>query len=213
MQRAERETEPGIRAGTLVVLNGASSSGKTLTALALQPLLGPTCIRTGFDHMLARLRPFGSDPDTWDDYLRWWARVLRFRLTGGRLQLFGRLHREAAALTRAGHPVIVETSLIDQRALYDAAACFAPLGGLFVGMKPPLEVSEQWEAGREDRTQGQARRHYARVHSHGVYDLLVDPSALTPQECAVAITRRLGNEQPASAFQRLLEGGGKRVTS
>ncbi len=54
---------------------------------------------------------------------------------------------------------------MDSRALRDAAECFAPLDGLFVGLKPPLAVSEKWEAGRGDRPIGQARKHYDLIHA------------------------------------------------
>src|SRR5262245_7053231 len=92
---------------------------------------------------------------------------------------------------------------MDERALRDAAACFAPLGGWLVGMRPPLEVSEQWEARRGDRPVGQARNHYALIHAHGVYDLLLDPSQLSPDECAAAILARL-ESGPPEAFRILL---------
>lgn len=171
----------------LIVLNGASSSGKTLTAQALRAQLGASCICTGFDEMLARVQPFGPDHGGMWHGLQRKMRILWFQLTDGRLRLFKQLHREVVAQVQAGHSVIVETALMDTRALQDAAACFAPVGGLFVGMKPPLAVSEEWEAQRGDRPLGQARKHYDLIHQHGLYDLLLDPAQLRPEECAVAI--------------------------
>ena len=190
--------------GRLIVLNGASSAGKTTVAEALLPLLGPTCLLTGFDDILAREQPFGPEPRTPLDALRRKARIAAFQLTAGRVRLFATLHREVAAQVRDGRDVVVDTALMEPRALRDAAESFAPLDGLFVGVKPPLAVSERWEAARGDRPIGQARRHYDLIHAHGTYDLLLDTSALTPQECAQAIRRRLDAGTRPTAFRALL---------
>ena len=45
--------------GKMVVLNGASSAGKTTVAEALRPLFVPSCVLTGFDEIPARTLPFG----------------------------------------------------------------------------------------------------------------------------------------------------------
>jgi chloramphenicol 3-O phosphotransferase len=41
------------------------------------------------------------------------------------------------------------------------------------------------------------------VHIPGIYDLEVDTSLLSPEECAEVIRRRLEDGPPPSAFQRL----------
>jgi chloramphenicol 3-O phosphotransferase len=101
-----------------------------------------------------------------------------------------------------GRNVIVDTAFMDRRALLDAAECFASLNGFLIGVKPPLEVSEKWEAARGDRNAGQARAHHDLIHAHGIYDLVLDPSQMTPQECAQAILRRV-QDSPPDAFQRI----------
>jgi chloramphenicol 3-O phosphotransferase len=189
--------------GILIVLNGASSAGKTCTAQALVSILGTQCIHTGFDDILARAQPFGPEDASALAALRRTIQIIWFQRTGGRLRLFKRLHREVVALAQAGHDVIVDTALMDLRTLRDAAECFAPLGGLLIGMKPPLAISEQWEAARGDRPPGQARKHYDLIHTHGIYDLLLDPSQMTAHECAMAILRHMDGTPP-SAFRRLL---------
>lgn len=50
----------------------------------------------------------------------------------GRLRLFEQLHCEVVSHSCNGRTVIVETALMDKRALYDAALCFAPLNAFFV---------------------------------------------------------------------------------
>ena len=186
----------------LIVLNGASSAGKTTIAHALLAQVGDSIVFTSFDQLLAKIRPFGADRRGIIGRVERTLRITRFQMTDGRLHLFYRLHREVADLVRTGTPVILETSLMDPRALYDAALCFAPLNGLFVGVKPPLAVSEQWEAARGDRPIGQARKHYHLIHAHETYDLILDPSSMTPAQCAAAILHRW-NSTPAAAFENL----------
>ncbi|MBA3945362.1 MAG: AAA family ATPase [Herpetosiphonaceae bacterium] len=193
----------GSPIGKIVVLNGASSAGKTSTARALLDLMGAPAVHTGLDHILDRVQPFGAEPHTALGRLRRSAQIVWFQRTDGRLRLFKQLHREVVALAQAGRDVIVDTALMDPRALRDAAVCFGPVHGLFVGMKPPLQVSERWEAMRGDRERGHARKHYDLVHAHGTYDLVLDPSVLTPQECARAVLQRLA-DGPPTAFRQLL---------
>jgi chloramphenicol 3-O phosphotransferase len=185
--------------GKVIVLNGASSAGKTWTAQALVKLLGAQCAVTGLDEMMERIQPFGTEGS---ESLRRSLLIAWFQLAGGRLRLFKRVHREVVGLAEAGRDVIVETALMDEGALRDAAECFTPLNGLFVGMKPPLAVSEQWERTRDDRPRGHARKHYDLIHAHGIYDLVLDPSTLTPHECAIAILKRLEGAPP-DAFRCL----------
>lgn len=186
----------------LIILNGASSAGKTTIADALIGLLDEPCICTGFDDILDRVRPFGSDDGNLLHRLKRAYLVIRFQFTEGRLKLFKQLHREVVSHYQMGKSVIVDTALMDPRALLDAAERFAPLGGIFIGVKPPLAVSEEWEAKRGDRPAGHVRRHYDLIHAHGVYDLVLDPSQMTPQECARAILNRVQGP-PADAFQRI----------
>lgn len=187
----------------LIVLNGASSSGKTSIAKELLVLLGRETICTGFDDILERVQPFGAEGGGIANRLMRSVRILYFGATDGRFKLMKRLHREVTAQYKSNRNVIVETSLMDSRALLDAAQEFAPLDGFFVGVKPPLSVSMQWEAQRGDRPPGQAQLHYDLIHSHGIYDLEIDPSRMTPVECTALILEACRKSSP-HAFRDLL---------
>lgn len=188
----------------IILLNGASSSGKTLTAQALQQRLGVQCVVTGFDDIMERDKPFGREDGRIMQRSRRAFQIIRFQLTDGRLALFKQLHREVVELHEAGYNVVVETALMDTRALYDAAERFFALNTLFVGMKPPLEISEQWEAQRQDRPIGQARKHYHLIHAHALYDLTLDPSQHSPDECATLILTALNRSRP-TALQKICD--------
>jgi chloramphenicol 3-O phosphotransferase len=191
------------RSNVLIVLNGSSSAGKTTIAQELRPLLSEPCIVTGFDDILDRVQPFGRENGNFLHRLVRPFRIMWFQFTDGRLKLFKQLHREIVVHSKAGRNIIVDTALMDKRALLDAAECFAPLGGFFIGVKPPLDVSEHWEAARGDRPMGHARAHYNLIHAHGIYDLVLDPSQMTPQECARTIMNRI-QSPPPEAFQRIM---------
>jgi chloramphenicol 3-O-phosphotransferase len=65
-----------------------------------------------------------------------------------------------------------------------SAEVFADFDLLMVGVRCPLAVLEQRESERKDRTLGQARAQFNRVHAHARYDLEIDTSLLTPAEGA-----------------------------
>jgi chloramphenicol 3-O phosphotransferase len=189
----------------LLVLNGASSSGKSVTAQALFELSEGEYHLTGFDALLERLQPFGSEhPHGLLGGLERSLRIMAFQLGDGRFKIFQQLHQEVLELLESGKQVILETSLMERRALLDAAQAFAPHGGYFIGMKPPLEISESWEAQRGNRPQGQARKHYEQIHAHGCYDLILDPSKESPENCAKHILTHCAATNP-QAFQQLLQ--------
>lgn len=186
----------------ILVLNGGSSAGKTLIAHALVERAQHPCMITGLDTLLERAQPFGPEPSTPWQALQRARRIRRFQQQDGRYHLFRRCHQEALVAWQGGQTVIVDTALMDPRALRDAAAVFAPVDGYLIGIKPPLAVSEQWERQRGDRDVGQARRHYALIHQHNTYDLVIDTSLHTPQEAAVLIFARCAAGAP-TAFRKL----------
>jgi chloramphenicol 3-O phosphotransferase len=113
------------------------------------------------------------------------------------------LHRMVAALARAGRNVVVDHVLLEAAWLRECAELWADLPVLFVGVYCPLEVVEQRERERQDRTIGQARAQFERVHAHGVYDLTVDTAQLSPEACAALIQEDLRPGVPSAALARL----------
>jgi chloramphenicol 3-O phosphotransferase len=72
-----------------------------------------------------------------------------------------------------------------------------------IGIRCPLDVLVERERSRKNRTLGQAAAQFPLVHRHGVYDLEVDTSLMSVEECAVAIKARVESDVPPSAFKRL----------
>src|SRR5215470_10986561 len=89
------------------------------------------------------------------------------------------------------------------RAMYDAIAAHSRLG---LNVEVVLQRRQQtWGTGidADGSVPMPVRRWQDAVHAHGLYDLEVDTSRLSPEECANAIGERLENGPPPSAFQRL----------
>ncbi len=63
--------------------------------------------------------------------------------------------------------------------------------GYLIGVRIPLGLLEERERARGTSPQGRARSHYDTVHAHGHYDLDVDTSRCSPEQCADEILRYL----------------------
>jgi chloramphenicol 3-O phosphotransferase len=134
--------------------------------------------------------------------------------------LYAAMYESIAAHSKLGLNVVVDVGHhggYGERVLEDSARRLAGLPVLFVGVRCPIEVimerRDAGQAGREGQyvtgTQDEPIpppvvlwQHD--VHVPGVYDLEVDTSLMSPQDCAEAIRRRLDAGPPGSAFQRLI---------
>ena len=184
--------------GKIVVLNGTSSSGKTSIVGALQKILEEPYLDAGLDKFLRMLPTRFLDRPLWDH-------VLGLATEAGAVghQLVSGMHHAIAALSRAGNNVIADHVLIEQQWLHDCAQLFSDLPAYFVAVRCPLEVLERREKARKNRTWGQVSKQFGIVHAHGIYDLEVDTSTSSAQECARQIKRRIEDLAPPTAFKRL----------
>jgi chloramphenicol 3-O phosphotransferase len=64
-------------------------------------------------------------------------------------------------------------------------------------------VLEERERSRKDRTLGQARLQYPVIHKHCVYDLELDTSKLSVEECARKVLDRM--KSPPEAIYQMLK--------
>jgi chloramphenicol 3-O phosphotransferase len=113
------------------------------------------------------------------------------------------MHQAIAALSRAGNHVIADHVLVEPAWLRECIHVFGELPAFFVGVRCPLDVLEQREKERRNRTWGQAKAQFGVVHAHGTYDLEVDTSISSPEECARQIKARIESGKPPDAFKRL----------
>lgn len=169
--------------GKVILLNGASSSGKSSIARALQSQLEEPFWHISIDHLrdagvlpLDRIRSGEFD----------WPQL--------REAFFIGFERSLAAYLSAGNNLIVdyiiETEEWSKRlfGLLESADLFV------VGVHCPVEELERRERDRGDRPVGDARRDFETCHLHCRYDFEVE-SMISPDINAAAITEAWHNRQ------------------
>jgi chloramphenicol 3-O phosphotransferase len=174
----------------VIVLNGASSSGKSSIALELQGLLPRPFLTFGVDTLVAALPPassahepgiaFGSDGVV---------------AVGGHFrQLEHAWYQGLAAIARDDVGMIIDEVFLGGRESQDRLR--SALDGLrvvWVGVRCDLEVAVAREAARPERTQGMASSQAMIVQDGVKYDLQVDTTTSTALECATTIADYLAD--------------------
>ena len=184
-------------ASTIIFLNGTSSSGKTAILKALQDQLPDPFLEMGIDRFIFMLPRRYLNRPLWDDVL---GKAVQAGISGR--VLFSGMHHAIAAAARQGSNVVADHVFVEKAWVDECAALFAEMNAYLIGVQCPLDVLEQRERDRQDRTLGQARLQYDVVHKYTCYDLEVDTSILSPEECAKRIMEKL--HAPPRAFRQLL---------
>jgi chloramphenicol 3-O phosphotransferase len=205
----------------IIILNGAPRSGKSSIVKVIQDTFEGVWMNLGVD-VFARgvtprryqpgigLRP-GPGPGKGGD---------KPELEPLVPAMYAALYESIAAHSRLGLNVVVDVGhhgAIHPQVLGDCARRLAGLPVLFVGVRCPLdEIMRR----RNESEPG----HYAvgtagepvpppvllwqdEVHEPGLYDLEVDTSVMSPQDCAQAIRERLA-EGPGTALERIAQMAG-----
>lgn len=183
--------------GTVIILNGTSSSGKTTLLNQLQREFEPPFLNVGIDKFIWMLPVRFLDRPLWDE-------VLGKAIESGDLghRLFGGMHHSIAVMSRLGNHVVADHVLVERRWAQECAQLLAELPAYLIGVRCPLEVTEQRERERGDRTLGQARIQFERVHAFAQYDFEVDTSVDDPATCAAKVKAYVESNAPAG-FQRM----------
>jgi chloramphenicol 3-O phosphotransferase len=187
------EPHPSDRGlGRIIFLNGASSSGKSTLAKAMQEALPEPFLHVSSDHLVASgLLPARRDPD---GPFAWWQQM--------RPRFFDGFHRCLTALAAAGNDLIVE-HIIEFRAWREYLARL--LGGMdvfLVGVHCDLAEIDRRERDRGDRRIGEGRSHVEAdlIHTFGRYDFEVDTTNAVPSADAESILAAWRARTPRRAF-------------
>lgn len=178
-------------AGRVILLNGASSSGKSTLARAVQARIDEPFWHVSIDH----LRDAGVLPL---DRIR----NGEFPWAGLREAFFEGFHRSLPAYAEAGNSLIVE-HIVETRAwLRRLLVLLAGIDVFFVGVHCDLAELERRERARADRPLGDARRDFETIHDHAFYDLELD-ARQPPDANAYRMIEAWRGRRPPLAFQAL----------
>lgn len=200
--------------GTIIVLNGCPSAGKTSIAKAIQRTFEAPYLHVGIDLFWLEVFPWewagaatngvqeipieGASP----------PKIVQTAQPFGNSVISG-LHHTVAALARMGHNVVVDHVLTDARYVADIVTVWQSFPVWLVGISCPLATIHQRVAARTDRSWPSylpmVNWMFDAVHQHtqGIYDLTVDSAQLTPDECALQIKQRMQAGPPPLAIHWL----------
>ena len=179
---------------TCIVLNGTSGAGKSSIAAVLQDLWpGPLQV-SGIDTFLAsQSKQFFALDGRYADGFSWIPTTIdgqhAFDIVLGSIGLgmIRASHAYWAACAQNGLDQVIDDVWLVPEQPAGLQRALATANVLWVGVRCPLTVAEQREKARGDRPIGNARGQFALVHSFRPYDLEVDTSAASPEECARTI--------------------------
>jgi len=193
--------------GMIIILNGTPRSGKSSIASIIQKTFEGVWMNLGVDQFMQMtpeqfqpaigLRPGGELPE-----LEPTIKIM-----------YRAMYEAIAQFSRQGLNVVVDVGHHDGysvplKILPECARILDGLPVLFVGVRCPIEVimerrTKTWNVGYND--EGEVPKPVALwqklVHLPGIYDIEVDTSVLSPEECAKLISQELEDGQPQTAFQ------------
>ena len=178
-------------AGRIILVNGASSSGKSALSRALQATLDEPFWHYSIDHFRTGVLP--------------WSRIAQgnFAWPALRPAYFDGFHRCLPALAGAGNDLIVDHIIETKAWLDDLLRLLAPIDVYFVGLHCPLPELERRERERGDRRIGEARRDYESIHRFCTYDLELD-STRPVEDNVDALLSAWHARTPPGAFATML---------
>jgi chloramphenicol 3-O phosphotransferase len=197
----------------IIILNGASSVGKSSMAKAMQDQLQDTYLHIGIDVFWMTMPPKQIDLTTVDpDFYRWTEEELDNRpflriLPGPQLdRMMIARYKAIAAYLEAGFNVIADDVTWSKLWLDECLKCVEPFSAYFIGLYCEDRVLSHREIMRGDRLSGWGRGSQKWVHEHLKYDMVLDTSVATSDDLARKLVSFIecGAEPEAAGKMRAL---------
>jgi len=219
--------------GMVIILNGASASGKSTLQKELQKHFNEPCLGLGLDTFFVGVLPerFILGPRQPDDVPASLVMegVPSMDVDGNKLfvlnigsigdRVMSGMHHAIAAYARTGNNCIVDYIAYKSEWIPDLLSALKGIPVYFVGVDCSLDELEKREKARgRSFVEGHARSHYKMVHEHmhDCYDIRVDTSRMNAPECAQVIMKQIRDHKPTAFMMisnkvsvRISHGNGK----
>jgi chloramphenicol 3-O phosphotransferase len=177
--------------GHIIVLNGASSAGKSSLALRLQADLSNPYLHVQLDSFRAMEPPDYFGPSQSEQSRRRLAALCRA------------MNATSIEYVRHGQNVILDHVLPPVGWRY-LAEDLAPFSVFLVGVHCSSTVLETRERARQDRPIGLAASQVLGIHEGCEYDFNIDTTEATPDECALALREWLASSPRPRSFPQVV---------
>lgn len=185
--------------GKVILLNGATSSGKTTIAKLLQAKIGEPFWHYSIDHLrdsrVVPMERFRSGEFKWSEF---------------RNSFFSGFHQSLPVYAGAGNNLIVDHIIDTEEWMLELVQLLRPFDVFFVGVHCPVEELERREVTRGDRPLGDAKKDFETVHKHATYDLELDGTLAPEANVELLLRAWVGRTQP-SAFMKMCENSSLRA--
>jgi len=175
----------------LLLLNGASSAGKTVLCKKLQEVLQEPYIHLEEDRFV---------------FNTYHPRFLAGELAP---EIFNKTmvgyYRSLRAFLSAEHNVLADTGFYTPQLLNQCIWELKNETAWLIGVHCSIEELERREKARGDREIGLAREQQATIHNSVIYDIEVDTSELSVEECALTIKSKIRELESPKAMIALWE--------
>ncbi len=163
----------------IILLNGASSSGKSTLAKALQSELDEPFLLFASDSLSAGL-PARREKE---GPFQWWGHV--------RPRFFDGVQRCVATLASSGNDLIVDHIIEFPEWRAELQRLLMPFDVFLVGVHCSLDELDRREQARGDRWIGEGRSHISDgIHTFGPYDYEIDTTDREPSAMARQLVER-----------------------
>jgi chloramphenicol 3-O phosphotransferase len=176
----------------IILLNGASSAGKSTLAKAIQRDIEEPFWHIASDQFVeAKMLPQRRDEGG------------EFAWSVMRPRFFDAFHRCLPAIASAGNNLIIDHVIEFATWMNELVELLVPFDVFFVAVHCSLAELEHRERERGDRMIGEAYDHLQVVHTFGGYDFEIDTTTATPHENTQSVITAWKARTAPSAFQRM----------
>lgn len=210
--------------GTIILLNGPSSVGKSTLQQAIQEGFPQFYLKVGIDNFFDALipKPEMTNFEKTKEYAQYTPDGILIRKleekedpsTGKKIvslvvgpagdKIMQGMHNSLASYASRGNNLVVDYILYKPEWIQDLVENLRNYRVYVVGVNAPLTKIEEREKNRAETRVGYARGHYKTVHQNMVYDLEFDTSKMTPKQIALQIKIFMAENPEPKAFRQMI---------